>query len=122
MPLKHVTVLSKVLVYLIAILVLSATSIAYAPVAETFVATAYSLRGKTASGTPVAVGIVAADPRVLRLGTRIHIDAPGTKLDGFYTVRDTGKKIIGKRVDVWMPSRKAALQFGKRKVLVTRLP
>lgn len=116
---RSVNVLSKAVVYLTAILIFSSTSVAHAP-GEPFVATAYSLRGRTASGTSVAVGIVAADPRILRLGSKIHIDAPGTKLDGFYTVRDTGKKIKGRRLDIWMPSRKAAKQFGRRKVLVTR--
>ena len=119
MPLKPITVLSKALVLLTAILIFSLTSVAHAP-GEMFIATAYSLRGRTASGTPVAKGIVAADPRVLRLGSKIHIDAPGTQFDGTYTVRDTGKKIKGRRIDIWMPSRKSALQFGRRKVTVTR--
>ncbi|HLM55482.1 MAG TPA: hypothetical protein VK422_05095, partial [Pyrinomonadaceae bacterium] len=41
----------------------------------TFTATAYSLRGRTASGRGVARGIIAADRRVLPLGTRVRIDA-----------------------------------------------
>ena len=40
-----------------------------------YVATAYSLRGRTASGWPVSKGIIAADPRVLPLGSRVKIEA-----------------------------------------------
>jgi 3D (Asp-Asp-Asp) domain-containing protein len=88
---------------------------------ETYVATAYSLRGRTASGTWVAKGTIAADPRVLKMGSRVFVDAPGTAHDGLYVVRDTGGKIKKRRIDIWMPSRKAAIQFGVRSVRVTRL-
>ncbi len=40
-----------------------------------YVATAYSLRGRTASGVPVAKGLIAADPRVLPLGSRVKLEA-----------------------------------------------
>src|SRR4029077_1756034 len=39
---------------------------------EIYSATAYSLRGRTASGQPVARGVIAADPRVLSIGTRVR--------------------------------------------------
>gem|GEM_PF-7063813 len=39
---------------------------------ETYSATAYSLRGRTASGRYVSRGLIAADPRILPLGTRVH--------------------------------------------------
>ena len=42
--------------------------------AVTFTATAYSLRGRTASGRQVSRGIIAADRRVLPLGTRVRLD------------------------------------------------
>ncbi len=42
---------------------------------RSFRATAYCLRGRTASGGNVRRGIVAADPRILPLGTRIEISA-----------------------------------------------
>ena len=41
--------------------------------ARSFRATAYCLKGRTASGGGVRRGIVAADPRVLPLGTKIYI-------------------------------------------------
>jgi 3D (Asp-Asp-Asp) domain-containing protein len=80
---------------------------------KTFVATAYSLKGKTASGDRTRHGIIAADRRVLPLGTKVHIQGMGE-----YTVKDTGGAIKGNRIDIWMPSRKAAMQFGRRKVQV----
>jgi len=86
---------------------------------EMFLATAYSLHGRTASGTPVTRGIVAADPHVLKLGTKIHIDAPGDAFDGNYVVKDTG--VRGRRIDIWVPSRKSAIKFGRQRVQVSRL-
>src|SRR5438093_838209 len=41
----------------------------------TYTATAYSLSGRTASGKPVSRGLIAADPRVLPLGTRVRVEA-----------------------------------------------
>lgn len=85
-----------------------------------FRATAYCLRGKTASGRMVRRGIVAADPRVLRLGTRIHLSAG--RYTGRYVVADTGGKVKGNILDIWVPSCKEARKWGRRtvKVKVTR--
>jgi 3D (Asp-Asp-Asp) domain-containing protein len=95
------------------------TSAVTAPAPETFTATAYTLRGKTASGTLVALGTVAADPRVLPMGTQIRVDASGTSHDGVYIVRDTG--VRGRHIDIWMSSSARARAFGRQKVLVTRI-
>jgi 3D (Asp-Asp-Asp) domain-containing protein len=80
-----------------------------------FVATAYCLRGRTASGRMVGPGVIAADPRVLRLGTRINVS--GSRA-GSYVVADTGGKIKGKRLDIWMASCADARRFGRRTVTV----
>lgn len=82
----------------------------------TFRATAYCLRGKTASGKYVRRGLVAADPRVLPLGTRISM--AGGRYTGKYLVADTGKKIKGRRLDIWVPSCKEAMRWGIRTVKV----
>lgn len=81
-----------------------------------FTATAYSLRGRTASGSGVRRGIVAADPRVLPLGTRIYISAG--QYSGTYLVADTGGAVKGRKLDLWMPSTAEAMRFGRRKVSV----
>lgn len=81
-----------------------------------FVATAYCLRGKTAMGHSVRQGIIAADPRVLRLGSKIYVNGGG--YSGSYLVSDTGGKIKGKRLDIWMASCAEARRFGRRTVTV----
>ena len=86
---------------------------------ETYTATAYSLRGRTASGKPVARGVIAADPRVLPLGTRVRIDAG--EFSGEYVVADTGGAVKGRRVDIWTPTSREAMRFGRRAVRLTVL-
>lgn len=80
----------------------------------TFHATAYALKGRTRAGTSVRRGVVAADPRVLPLGSVVQIKSG--KYTGVYRVEDTGKVIKGNIVDVWVPDNKEARQFGRRKI------
>jgi len=84
-----------------------------------YVATAYSLRGKTASGRMVAKGLIAADPRILPLGSRVRLEVPG--YHGEYLVADTGGLIRGRRIDIWIPSTREAMRFGRRTVKLTVL-
>jgi 3D (Asp-Asp-Asp) domain-containing protein len=79
-----------------------------------FEATAYALRGITASGVYVRRGVIAADPRVIPLGSVVQISTPG--YSGIYTVQDTGGKIKGKIVDLWMGSSREARIFGRRQI------
>ena len=85
-----------------------------------FVATAYCLKGRTAMGHGVRSGLIAADPRVLGLGSRINLGA-GT-YSGTYLVSDTGGRIKGRRLDIWMASCSEARRFGRRNVSVMLLP
>src|SRR5262245_21971931 len=64
-----------------------------------FEATAYSIEGRTAAGTRSRQGIVAADPKVLPLGTRIRVHGAG-RYSGDYLVGDTGRGIKGREIDV----------------------
>jgi len=84
-----------------------------------YVATAYSLRGRTASGRMVSRGLIAADPRVLPLGSRVRLEHPG--YSGEYLVADTGGAIRGRHIDIWTPSTSEAMRFGKRTVKLTVL-
>jgi len=86
---------------------------------ETYSATAYSQRGKTASGQHVSRGLIAADPRLLPLGTRVRLDAGAWS--GEYLVADTGGAIKGRKIDIWTPTSREALQFGRRPVKLTVL-
>ena len=84
-----------------------------------YVATAYSLRGRTASGRLVAKGLIAADPRHLPLGSRVRLEAGA--YSGEYLVADTGSLVRGKRIDIWTPSSREAMRFGRRTVKLTVL-
>lgn len=81
-----------------------------------FSATAYCLKGRTAMGHGVRRGIIAADPRVLKLGSTITISAG--PWSGTYLVSDTGGNIKGKRLDIWVPNCSEARKFGRRSVQV----
>ena len=83
---------------------------------QDFQATAYCLKGRTASGEYVREGVIAADPRVLPLGTVVHIKAG--RYTGTYTVKDTGGLIKGRKVDIYIPNYKEAKAFGKRQVKI----
>jgi 3D (Asp-Asp-Asp) domain-containing protein len=86
---------------------------------QTYTATAYSLRGRTASGRPVSRGLIAADPSVLPLGTRVRVEAGS--FTGEYVVADTGGAVRGHRIDIWTPSSREAMKFGRRAVKLTVL-
>lgn len=87
--------------------------------AGSFTATAYCLRGRTAMGHGVRKGIIAADPRVLKLGSRVNIGAGAHS--GQYLVSDTGGRIKGRKIDIWMASCAEARRFGRRTISVTPL-
>ena len=87
--------------------------------ASPYVATAYSLKGRTASGRMVSRGVIAADPSVLPLGSRVRLEHPG--YSGEYIVADTGGAIRGRRIDIWTPSTGEAMRFGRRTVKLTVL-
>ena len=80
----------------------------------TVTATGYSLRGHTATGVAVAYGIVAVDPSVIPLGTRMTVPGYG---DG--VAADTGGAVVGARIDLWFPTRAEALAWGTRTVTIT---
>jgi len=92
---------------------------AYVVAPASYVATAYSLRGRTATGQMVSKGIIAADPRFLPLGSRVRLQA-GT-YSGEYVVADTGSMVRGRRIDIWTPTSREAMRFGRRLVKLTVL-
>jgi 3D (Asp-Asp-Asp) domain-containing protein len=82
----------------------------------TFSATAYCKGSTTASGVNVRSGIAAADPDLLPVGSVVEMDAPGSRYDGVYTVMDTGPRVQGRHLDVYMWSCHEALRFGRASV------
>ena len=81
-----------------------------------FSATAYCFSGRTAMGHSVRRGLIAADPRVLKLGSKVVISAG--QWSGTYLVSDTGGAIKGKRIDIWVPGCSEARKFGRRTVQI----
>ena len=82
--------------------------------AITVEATAYSseengLSSYTASGTYVRRGVIAVDPQVIPLGTRVYI--PGY---GIAVAEDTGGSIIGNRIDIAFDTYLEAVDFGRQ--------
>jgi 3D (Asp-Asp-Asp) domain-containing protein len=77
-------------------------------------AVAYYLPGKTALGVPVRMGVVAVDPKLIPLGTRLHVPGYGPAL-----AADVGTAIKGPIIDLWFPSTAAARAWGRRTVTIT---
>jgi 3D (Asp-Asp-Asp) domain-containing protein len=79
----------------------------------TVVATGYSLPGHTASGIPVGPGVVAVDPAMIPIGTRLTIPGYGQGI-----AADTGGAIRGARIDLWFSTQADALAWGRRSVTI----
>ena len=86
-----------------------------------FVATAYCKGQVTASGVDVQEGVAAADPHILPEGSVIQLDGVPERHRGIYTVLDTGPKVLGKHLDLYVWSCNEALEFGRRPVSITVL-
>src|SRR4051812_37089418 len=86
-----------------------------------FGATAYCKGTTTTSGVNVRSGIAAADPALLPVGSVIQVDAPGARNDGVYTIMDTGPKVQGRHLDLYMWSCHEALAFGRTGVSIVVL-
>ena len=83
-----------------------------------FQATAYSREGQTASGTQTREGRTAAgDPDVLPLGTKVQVRGAGA-YSGTYVVSDSGRKIQGREIDIFIDAPAEAKKFGKKPVWV----
>lgn len=95
-------------------------------------ATAYNIEGNekwgnlTASGTTVRHGVVAVDPKVIPLGTKLYISGYNSPLlpkGGFVAIaEDTGGAIKGNRIDIFIDApREKVSDFGIQNVKVTIL-
>lgn len=85
---------------------------------QTFTATAYSVDGQTATGKQTREGhTVAADPALLPFGAKIEVRGAGP-YSGVYVVQDSGRKIDGREIDIFIDSAAEARRFGKKKVRV----
>ncbi len=80
----------------------------------TMESTAYTHTGnRTATGIMPYVGVVAVDPKIIPLGSKLYVEGYG-----FGLAADTGGAIKGNIVDVFMDTRKEAINWGRRNVKV----
>lgn len=78
--------------------------------------TAYNGDGwgnKTASGMTTAVGVIAVDPSVIPLGTRLYVEGYGLAVAG-----DTGGAIKGNRIDLFFNTSSECTNFGRQNTTV----
>ncbi|MBD0330491.1 MAG: 3D domain-containing protein, partial [Thermoleophilia bacterium] len=78
------------------------------------VASGYALTGPTASGVQAGWGVVAVDPAVIPLGTRLTVPGYGEAV-----AADVGSAVRGAEIDLWFPSQREALAWGRRTVTIT---
>lgn len=75
--------------------------------------------GITASGTKARPGVVAVDPKVIPLGTKLYIESLDGSTDyGFAVAEDTGGAIKGNKIDLFFQSSTDVYNFGRKKVKV----
>lgn len=88
----------------------------------TVTATAYTAScngcsGVTATGIDLKKNpdqkVIAVDPKVIPLGSKVHVEGYGTAVAG-----DTGGAIKGKKIDLFMPAKSDATKFGVRSVKI----
>jgi 3D (Asp-Asp-Asp) domain-containing protein/peptidoglycan hydrolase CwlO-like protein len=82
----------------------------------TVFSTGYCLRGTTATGIPTGWGVVAVDPAVIPLGTKMIVPGYGEGV-----AADTGGAVRGATIDVWFPECSQALAWGQKYVTITLL-
>jgi cystine transport system substrate-binding protein len=76
--------------------------------------TGYSLPGHTATGLPVGWGVVAVDPSLIPLGTKLTIPGYGEGV-----AADVGSGVRGRDIDLWFPTLAQARAWGRRTVTIT---
>ncbi len=73
----------------------------------------------TATGMAPKKGVVAVDPKVIPLGTKLFIrTTKGDYVYGYAVAADTGGAIKGKKIDVFLETKKEVSNFGRRNVEV----
>lgn len=83
---------------------------AYCPCAKCCGPTA---KGTTSTGIPATKGVIAVDPRVIPLGTRVYVDGYG-----YAVAADVGSAIKQNKIDVCFDTHQEALAWGLKKTKV----
>lgn len=75
--------------------------------------------GITKTGMQVRTGMIAVDPRVIPLGSRVYVEVPGSAPDyGFAIASDIGSAIKGNLIDLYFDTSSEVKNWGRRKVRV----
>ncbi len=69
--------------------------------------------GRTSCGLRAGYGVVAVDPKVIPLGSKLYVEGYGYAVAG-----DQGRAIKGKRIDLGFETVREALNFGSKRVVV----
>lgn len=89
----------------------------------TVTATAYtdSSGNKTASGRMPQYGVIAVDPKVIPLGTKLYVESTDDGKSwtyGYCVAGDTGGAIKGNKIDLFYNSESECVRFGRRTAVV----
>lgn len=75
--------------------------------------------GITYTGMRAREGVIAVDPKVIPLGTKVYVEVPGSAPDyGFAIAADIGSAIKGNLIDLYFDSSKKVSEWGRRNVVV----
>ncbi|PFA76972.1 hypothetical protein CN406_17760 [Bacillus cereus] len=69
-------------------------------------------QGLTATGTSVRWGVIAVDPSVIPLGSKVYIP----QFNQTFTAEDTGNAIKGNIIDIFMSTNSQANDWGRRNI------
>ena len=75
-------------------------------------ATSYTGKQLTYLGTQARYGVIATDPKVIPLGSKVYIPY----FDKVFIAEDTGSAIKGNKIDIWLPTYKEAMNWGIRNI------
>ncbi|MEH7224117.1 LysM peptidoglycan-binding domain-containing protein [Bacillus sp. JJ1566] len=88
--------------------------------ATAYTATCEGCSGITSTGINLLENpnakVISVDPSVIPLGSKVHVEGYGEAIAG-----DTGGAIKGNKIDVFIPSKQEAINFGRKQVKVTVL-
>ena len=74
--------------------------------------TAYTYTGnKTATGVEPREGLIAVDPKVIAMGSKVYVEGYG-----YAIAADTGGAIRGNRIDVFFPTLRKCIDWGRKSV------
>lgn len=88
--------------------------------ATAYTASCEGCSGVTATGINLKENpdakVISVDPNVIPLGTKVYVEGYGEAIAG-----DTGGAIKGNKIDIFIPNKEDAINYGRQSVKVTIL-